>query len=377
MPTQLRYGSYRKGNKMSLREDSLLFLLGAGASVDAGIKHAKEMTLDIERKISSDADFKDFYELYNYLKSSIIYQRGLEGLFEGQSATIEGLLDVLSEINQKHQNKLYPFIGGWNIHLLKVAGEEFEKVDKLDKQIRAQLFQWININNYDRASYFRGFKKLVSDIGSAVRVFTLNYDICVERALAGTGFSIELGFNGEREWEASKFDANENADVGLYLYKVHGSIDWIRDSANGNLLTLCDNPQPSPELIFGTAAKLSSIDPYLFYVHELRKYSLNEALRFIIVVGYSFSDGYVNGLIGQAITRSEYLKVLVVSPIFEDKSDLVPARVKNEKSRIAAVLNVGESRIIYENLTAKQFFEEKMNIAYFTDLSGAGDDDPF
>ena len=222
---------------MGLREDSLLFLLGAGASVDAGIKHAKGMTLDIEEKIHSDENFKEFYELYNYLKSSIIYQRGLEGVFDEQTVTIEELLDVLSEINQKHQNKLYPFIGGWNIHLLKVAGEEFEKVAKLGKQIRSELFQWINISNYDESSYFKGFKNLVSDIGSAVRIFTLNYDICVEKAFVGTDFSIELGFNSDRQWEASRFDTNENTDVGLYLYKLHGSIDWIRDVENGGILT--------------------------------------------------------------------------------------------------------------------------------------------
>lgn len=353
---------------MSLREDSLLFLLGAGASVDAGIKHAKAMTLDIEEKIRSDADFKEFNDLYNYLKSSIIYQRGLEGAFEDQTATIEELLDVLSEINQKHQNKLYPFIGGWNIHLLKVAGEEFEKVAKLDKQIRGQLFQWINISNYDKAKYFQGFKDLVADIGSAVRVFTLNYDICVEKALAGTDFGIELGFNSGsgREWEATKFDANENTDVGMYLYKLHGSIDWEKDETSGNILKLCDNPQPNPELIFGTAAKLSSIDPYLFYVHELRKYSLNEALRFIVVVGYSFSDEYVNGLIGQAVKRNKYLKLLVVTP--ENK--------KNE-DRIASLLKVKPERIEYEKKTAKQFFEECMKLSYFIELSSAGDDDPF
>lgn len=355
---------------MSLREDSLLFLLGAGASVDAGIKHAKAMTLDIEEKIREDDEFKNFYDLYNYLKSSIIYQRGLEGSFDDQTATIEELLDVLSEINQKHHNKLYPFIGGWNIHLLKVAGEEFEKVAKLDKQIRAQLFKWINISNYDKAEYFKGFQNLVSEMGSAVRVFTLNYDTCVEKALSGTGFSIELGFDADRQWEASKFDVNPNDDVGLYLYKLHGSIDWVRDKDNGGVLTLCDSPQPNPELIFGTAAKLSSIDPYLFYVHELRKYSLHEALRFIVVIGYSFSDDYINGLIGQAIARSEYLKVLIVSPGAKD-------RIDEEQARIAEILNVKPDKIIFEGLTARSFFEEKVKLSYFSELSGAGDDDPF
>ncbi len=163
----------------------------------------------------------------------------------------------------------------------------------------------------------------------------------------------------------------------MYLYKLHGSIDWEREEANGNILKLCDNPQPNPELIFGTAEKLSSIDPYLFYVHELRKYSLNEALRFIVVIGYSFSDDYVNGLIGQAVTRSEYLKVLVVAPVFEDKADLVSDRISQKKDRIASLLNIPAERIEYENQTAKQFFEERMELSYFTELSGAGDNDPF
>ena len=362
---------------MSLREDSLLFLLGAGASVDAGIKHAKDMTLDIEVKIVSHEEFKKFFELYNYLKSSILFQRGIIGEFEEQATTIEELLDVLSEINQKHQNKLYPFIGGWNVHLLKVAGEEFEKVAELEKQIRSQLFEWINISNYDQSSYFRGLGDLASDLGSAVRVFTLNYDICVERAFASSNFKIELGFNGDREWEASRFDANENTDVTVYLYKLHGSIDWIKDAKNGGLLTLCDNPQPGSELIFGSAPKMSSIDPYLFYVHELRKYSLNEALRFIVVVGYSFSDDYVNGLIGQAISRSEHRNVLVVAPINEDKEVNLDTRIEEKRSRIAALLNVETDRIRYENMTAKEFFQKKMKLAYFDGMSSANDGDPF
>lgn len=351
---------------MSLREDSILFLLGAGASVDAGIKHAKAMTIDIEEKIVSNDDFTEFHDLYNYLKSSIIYQRGLEGAFNDQSATIEELLDVLAEINQKHKNKLYPFIGGWNIHLLKVAGEEFDKVHKLDRRIRDELFKWINISNYDDSSYFVGLKSLVSDIGSAVRVFTLNYDICVEKSLNRSGINIELGFNDKRQWEAAKFDTNENSDVDIYLYKLHGSIDWTRD-VNG-VLTLCDTPQPSPELIFGTAAKLSSIDPYLFYVHELRKYSLNEALRYIVVVGYSFSDGYINTLVSQAVARSEYLKILVVAPT---------DNVHQEARRISQCLGVTEGKVVYENMTAKDFFENSMELSYFTKKSGAGDDDPF
>ncbi len=300
---------------MSIREDSILFLLGAGASVDAGIKHAREMTDDIEDKVQNDKEFSDFKDLYNYLKSSIVYQRGLEGNFNDQAVTVEDLLNVMSEINQKHQNKLYPFIGSWNVHLLKVAGDDFVKISNLDKKIREQLFKWINIRNYDGSDYFRSFGGLSNEIGSALHIFTLNYDLCVENALGKNGVSIELGFNETRQWEASRFDNNQNADTRIYLYKLHGSIDWIREDEKGHVLTKCDSPQDSPELIFGTTAKLSSVDPYLFYVHEFRKYSLREPVRLIVTIGYSFSDDHINRLISQAVMRNEFAKVLTVSPV--------------------------------------------------------------
>ncbi len=168
---------------MSIREDSVVFLLGAGASVDAGIIHAKEMTDDIENKVKNHQDFIIFNDLYNYLKSSIVYQRGLEGNFSDHNATIEDLLNALSELNQKHKNKLYPFIGSWNVHLLNVAGKNFENVASLDRRIREQLFSWVNITRYDASHYFKSFGQFSKEIGSPIRVFTLNYDLCVEKAL--------------------------------------------------------------------------------------------------------------------------------------------------------------------------------------------------
>lgn len=353
---------------MSIREDSILFLLGAGASVDAGIMHAKQMTDDIENKIQNDGEFTEFKNLYNYLKSSIVYQRGLEGNFSDQGVTVEDLLNVLAEINQKHQNKLYPFIGSWNVHLLKVAGDDFEKVSSLDKKIRDQLFKWINIRNYDASIYFKSFGELANEIGCALRVFTLNYDLCVENALEKHAVSIELGFNESRHWEATRFDSNQNADTRIFLYKLHGSIDWIREKNKGHILTKCDSPQDSPELIFGTTAKLSSIDPYLFYVHEFRKYSLQEPLRLIVTVGYSFSDDYINELISQAIKRNEFAKVLTVSP---------SAYSPEEIMRISSLLDIDEAKIIAEGSKAKDFFNEKMNLSYFEQISGHGDDAPF
>ena len=83
-------------------------------------------------------------------------------------------------------------------------------------------------------------------------------------------------------------------------------------------------------------------------------------------------------LFDQAITRNEYLKVLVVEPVSEEEPrNDINSHIKNEQLLIAKKLNVQEDRIIRENLTAKLFFERNMNITYFSKLSDAGDDDPF
>lgn len=355
---------------MNIREDSIIFLLGAGASVDAGIMHARQMTDDIEHKVKDHTDFKPFKDLYNYLKSSIIYQRGLEGKFYDHNVTIEDLLNALSDLNQKHQNKLYPFIGSWNIHLLNVAGKDFENISKLDQNIRHQLFSWLNITRYDDSYYFKGLGNFAKETGSPIRIFTLNYDLCVEKALEKHRFKIELGFDDVGTWEATRFDRNNNndntTDTEIYLYKLHGSIDWIREKDNGNTLRKCDTPQAEPELIFGSTTKLNSLDPYLFYVHEFRKYSLLEPLRLIVAIGYSFSDDYINRLIGQALSKNKFARVLVVSP-----------NAANSIEQIAHVINTAPERVIAESKTASDFFQNSMYISYFEKHIEPEGDAPF
>ena len=56
-----------------MEDGSIMFLLGAGASCDAGIPMAIKMNEKVEALIAED---KDLQELYFFLKSSIIYQRG-------------------------------------------------------------------------------------------------------------------------------------------------------------------------------------------------------------------------------------------------------------------------------------------------------------
>lgn len=330
---------------------SVMFLLGAGSSVDAGLPMAYKMNQLAEEMLADEAEL---LELYFFLKSSILYQKGLEGNFD-DPVGIEELLGVIEELNQKHHNKLYPFVGAWNTHLYKVAGSDFENLSLLDSKIRSQLVSWVKPpNNYRDGSYFNGFGDFVRDYGYSIPIFTLNYDLLVERNL-GKNFTIETGFDpNDGKWYSSRFEPNENESKEFYLYKLHGSIDWERDKGAADDFLYCrEDPCEKPELIFGVNYKLNSGDPYLFYTHELRRHTLEPSTRLIYVVGYSFSDDYINKLLSQAVKRDPRKRIVNVSPSASKYTEKYLKKLK--------LADTPES-IVSLDLTAKQFLVDTLSV---------------
>ena len=107
--------------KMEIKENNIIFLLGAGCSKEAEIPISNEMVIKIENKLLQEPDWKPYTDLYFYLRSSIDYSEGIFGNF-GNSFNIEKLLIVMGQIEQRDKNIIYPFIGSWNIRLPEVAG---------------------------------------------------------------------------------------------------------------------------------------------------------------------------------------------------------------------------------------------------------------
>lgn len=199
-----------------------------------------------------------------------------------------------------------------------------------------------------------------------MRVFSLNYDLCFEKAKpTDYEYPLELGFDEGREWKWEKFEAHESPDVGIYLYKLHGSIDWKRDSKN-TLKTL-DNISSEPDLIFGTIDKLQSVDPYLFYIYEFRKFTL--ACRLIIVVGYSFSDEYINRLLRQALDKNLDRKLLCVGP--SDKPAI-------RKAEICSALGLEiDSQVELITTGAKDYLDNHLTIEKIKKIINKEDEEIF
>ena len=343
----------------NFKENDIIFLLGAGASADAGIPVSSQMVKNIENLLKT-SEWEKYKDLYFLIKSGINYSAGLSGdlpLFN-----IETLLFVLEELVQKERHLLYPFIGSWNIRFNEVIRDDFKLIQTFQKEIKKQLKNWVGIEDASKSEYFKYFKTLKVQLNHSLRVFTLNYDKCIEVNTNNTGFefSLERGFERDtKKWNHKRISERVRDDEpDIYLYKLHGSIDWKRDKET-NVVKYVDNEASYPDLIFGTQNKLSYSDPYLFLFSEFRHYTLNAKL--IVCIGYSFSDEHINGLIEQALKQDKNKKILSVMKGTK-KTDV------ELKEFITDKINISEERIIIEKSEAKVFFESKMNLDYFTKI---------
>jgi hypothetical protein len=109
-------------------------------------------------------------------------------------------VNSLDELARREEHPLYPFVGAWNPRLLQVAGPNFEHVSPFRTKILEKLrHEWIEIQNYGDANYFRGLINFRKELNYSLRVFTLNYDLCVERA-----YQAEYGEFPERGFDKRK-----------------------------------------------------------------------------------------------------------------------------------------------------------------------------
>ena len=289
------------------REDDIIILIGAGCSADAGIPTSTQMISKVEEFL--EQDWKEFKKIYYFLKSSIQYADGIKGYFN-VNLDIERLVNILGELEKKENSTLFPFIGSWNPRLLELAGYDFKIISNLKEEILKKLINWVQLDNYGRARYYKNFFRFQKEYNFPLRIFSLNYDLCLEKNTPN-GLDLERGFNDDKIWDWRRFEKSEEYEPNIYLYKLHGSIDWKRDEKEGNILKEVERIPDNPDLIFGTDYKLQYIDPYLFYAYELRKYSLET--KIIITIGYSFRDEHINSILFQALKQYSERKLIVVS----------------------------------------------------------------
>jgi hypothetical protein len=339
---------------MKAKSRDIILLLGAGASCDAGIATSPMMIQKIERLLEQ-RDWNQFRELYHQIKSAIHYAAGIKGKFNSDVPyNIETLVNTLYELERNEDHPIYPFVAAWNSRLLAHAGPNFEKVRTFREKILDALKEWVQLENTAKADYYTGLKQLQQSLQFPLKVFSLNYDLCVER-LSSDLCNVETGFGGVGDsypWEWKRFDeTNPEAEPPeLFLYKMHGSINWKRDQS-GNLI--CVNysgsniPPDQMQVIFGRDFKLEAADPYLFYAFEFRRCSLEA--RAILIIGYGFGDEHINKMLIQAVRHDSSKRLIVVGNMTDT------AKLTRRREEIAKRLDIANETIAVVKGTAKEF----------------------
>lgn len=299
---------------------SVVVLLGAGASKDADLPLAVELTDKLASYIEARGDSAAL-EALNLIVGGLAFQRKVYGEHGLPVADIETVLRVAQQLAHRNEHPLATYVGSWHPALERLApngeGVVFNSLTDIAEEVIRECLKTPDTKS--KFKYLEELWELGFDVGPQIppTVFTLNYDLLLETALDHQNRSFTTGFQ-EGVWEAAEFD-----NVGqLRLYKLHGSFGWVRHPETGVLYDrdkalartdiTFESSSAKDEVIFATDNKLRALQPFLWMFNEF-----DAAVRrcgFIVTIGYGFNDEHVNQIISNGLSSDESRQLVVVGP---------------------------------------------------------------
>lgn len=376
-----------------------MVLLGAGASVEAGIPDTFDMTRRMMALFAEDHGLRTPNQVIHFAVGGLLFQRGIRGEDPFEGVNVEELFNAVQLLAERESLEAAPFIGSWHplVQTLDQLAPARADLDKIQREILNSVTKAISDAGKDSLSSSAGndidrfmdelvngrkpsrkLGRLVSDLiktafeklrpgsssgnsalkselskaveqkerpgrgaifrrttslmiqalakmvwiedqhrvaylqplvrtsGDEPRVIaTLNYDNGIELSASACGVAVSTGID---VW--SREQRFPQAESGVSLIKLHGSIDWAIKEGKRSV----DRPIPfatierldssavrekhfHPAVIFGGRNKLTAAGPFL----DLLRWFQQELKRVdrLTVVGYSFRDDHVNEFIGE------------------------------------------------------------------------------
>ena len=300
------------------------FLFGSGTSCPA-IPNMRDLFQKVNETIDKNADFKG---IFNSIASKS--KNNLEeilGVLYSKREYLKGSIDDLDK------------------------NEEYNQCDKLITSIEKAIFSELNIFSKDKVGkkeieqVLETYKKFYQKIAlrnkdlSRINIFTTNNDLFNETALDSLNIHYINGFNGglnkyfnpamfnytyskRMDTSIDRFEPVENM---VYLYKIHGSINWTEESSNNTYFDVKEEYSPTYDekksvLIYPTPMKQNKSlgSPYSDLFREFQ-HKLLEPNSVLFVIGYSFSDEHVNDIIYRALATNSTFNIVIINDIDDGK----------------------------------------------------------
>ena len=333
-----------------------LILLGAGASVPAGVPAAKPMFDKIYATLKAEQLFWNLTgPAINLAIAGIQFRNATVDQSPLNQIDIEELYAILRDLANRNLNSLAPFVGSWSQELISVENPnlvgfgnmladmlELDLYEGINNSFKSARSRDISLPKFRKAldstlrviggegasnSFINACDAILSLIVSSVWIkdenqvnylkplidsslkknlwiASLNYDNAIELAAGKAGISVDLGITKNKA--GALFLNNRH----ISLAKLHGSVDW--EITKDLTVDIKGSPINRPALIFGAGNKLKVEGPYLDLLLSFRN-QLNVS-NHLDVYGYSFRDAHVNHLILSWLSQNDEGSIDVVDP---------------------------------------------------------------
>lgn len=344
-----------------LESRNLSFLMGSGCSLgDNGIptmlqlaksfyepneETSKKMSVKLKELVLSTAA-KDILKGYKIDFTTDTFKNNLE-IFLGTLYSVRFYLEHINDV------------------------KELEKIDFVINETKHFiLYQCLNSDNIgkdgDILGNYKDFYRKLSLRDSNLpkpNIFTTNYDLYSERAMDELGITYTNGFSGfiERYFNPSIFNyaLAEQMDISsfkwniidsfIYLFKIHGSVNWIEVEHSDKLFKIKELQNSDFTflksqknlMIYPSPIKQNASlgTPYSDLFREFQK-RIAQNQSVLVTMGYSFADEHINNLIYQALTIPTFRLV-----VFSDIGSHVDKNFIVERKNIEKLRNLNDPRI--------------------------------
>ncbi len=226
-----------------------------------------------------------------------------------------------------------------------------------------------NIDSKEWASHDKFLRTLGrrSPKQQRLKLFTTNYDLAFEHSASNTGFVVVDGFEFSSPsyfnptWyrydivdrsDESKSSSSYISNV-FHLYKMHGSVNWTRES-NGRVKKIDYKAGiDEPVFIYPSSSKYqTSYDsPYLDMMSSFL-HCLQKPKTALICLGFGFNDKHINNAITMALRTNPEFNVLVGTKDPFDEQGSFNADIRD---LFTSAIEEGDRRISIIGGTFSQF----------------------
>jgi hypothetical protein len=288
-------------------ESSLLFFLGAGASVPAGVSDVRGLVKEYIEWLISNSKKDQANRIEKVTRLIADWQ--MENKFN-RKVDIELLLEAIENAERIEED-----IVGIFFENEKDMVSEFKGNSINSKELKMFIKEKCFVPD-SRATYLEPLLEFIDDSG-CLDVFSTNYDNSLEQLSDIRDIRCIDGFDSTG-WNPQVFRERRGQ---LNIYKLHGSITWWRTEEGDYKSIPIKDDKGAIELASGKTAvpfilypgkKLEYNDPFFDILYELRR--LLRTIRCVIIAGYSFKDKHITRIFQYAAKRNRKFIMFLISP---------------------------------------------------------------